>query len=179
MIAIRWHGRGGHGVLTAAQLLAQAVARSGLYVQALPHFGPERRGAPVIAFTRVSPKPIEVRTRVYEPDVVAVLDSTLVKSVRVWEGLKPAGAMILNAEREPESLRDKFSGFRLFLVDATSIAMDTLGMNMPNTAMLGAVIRVTGLADLADVEEVVMEALGEKNVKALKTAFQNTKEVGG
>lgn len=179
MLAIRWHGRGGHGVLTAAQLLAQAVARGGLYVQALPHFGAERRGAPVVAFTRVSPKPIEVRTRVYEPDVVAVLDSTLVKSVPVWEGLKPAGAMILDAGKVHESLRDKFSGFRLFLVDATSIAMDTLGVNMPNTAMLGAVVKVTRLVDLADVEAVVRETLGEKNVKALKMAFQNTKEVGG
>ena len=178
---VRWHGRGGQGVVTACQLLASAALLEGKRVQAFPEFGPERTGAPVLGFTRISDAPIDVHSQVYEPDVVVVLDSTLLKTVDVREGLKRGGKLVVNTDLTPKELKKqlKSEGIKIFTVNATRIALDVIGRPIFNTAMLGALVKATNLVSLESVIKVTLERfagpVGEKNIAAIKRAFQEVK----
>lgn len=180
MIEIRIHGRGGQGAVTSAELIATAAIFQGKYAQAFPSFGPERRGAPVQAFARIDDKPIRTREKIYEPDVVLVLDPTLPKLVKVTQGLKPSGIVILNSslsEQEIRKILDNYKG-KVALVDATKIAIEELGLPITNTTMLGAFIKATNLIEVPYMEEALKErfrGLAEKNIKALKRAIEETK----
>ncbi|WP_456367299.1 pyruvate/ketoisovalerate ferredoxin oxidoreductase subunit gamma [Thermococcus sp.] len=180
MIEIRFHGRGGQGAVTAANILASAAFKEGKYVQAFPFFGVERRGAPVTAFTRIDDKPIRIKTQIYEPDVVVVLDPSLLDTVDVTAGLKDNGIVIINTEKSKEEVLEKLKKkpAKLALVDATTIALEILGLPITNTAILGAVAKATGLVNLESVQEAIKETfsgnLGEKNAKAAEEAFNKT-----
>ncbi|WP_297063333.1 pyruvate/ketoisovalerate ferredoxin oxidoreductase subunit gamma [Thermococcus sp.] len=180
MIEIRFHGRGGQGAVTAANILASAAFKQGKYVQAFPFFGVERRGAPVTAFTRIDDKPIRIKTQIYEPDIVVVLDPSLLDTVDVTAGLKDGGIVIVNTEKSKEEVLEKLKKkpAKLALVDATTIALDILGLPITNTAILGAVAKATGIVDLKYVQEAIKETfsgtLGEKNAKAAEEAFNKT-----
>ncbi|AHL23543.1 MULTISPECIES: pyruvate/ketoisovalerate ferredoxin oxidoreductase subunit gamma [Thermococcus] len=180
MIEIRFHGRGGQGAVTAANILASAAFKQGKYVQAFPFFGVERRGAPVTAFTRIDDKPIRIKTQIYEPDIVVVLDPSLLDTVDVTAGLKDGGIVIVNTEKSKEEVLEKLKKkpAKLALVDATTIALDILGLPITNTAILGAVAKATGVVELKYVQEAIKETfsgtLGEKNAKAAEEAFNKT-----
>lgn len=183
LIEVRWHGRGGQGAVTAAEILAHAAINEGKYAQAFPSFGPERRGAPVLAFNRFDEKPIWTRSDVYEPDVVVVLDPTLLKTVNVVEGLKPNGILILNTSKKPEEVKEKY-GFKsnFAVVNATRIALDIIGVPIVNTSMLGAFVKATKILKLDSVLEAVKERfkgkIGERNINAVTRAYHETTIVG-
>lgn len=159
--------------MTAAQLLAEAAFLEGKYCQAFPFFGAERRGAPVVAFTRLDDKPIRLRTQIYKPDHVVVLDPTLLEAVDVAEGLKEGGVIVVNSKERPEGLPGKVA-----FVDATGIAMQTLGSAITNTAMLGAIAKATSIVSLDSILKAVQGKFkgptAEKNVVAVKTAYEQT-----
>ncbi|ACV24704.1 pyruvate ferredoxin oxidoreductase subunit gamma [Methanocaldococcus fervens] len=170
MIEIRFHGRGGQGAVTAAQILAKAAFYDGKFCQAFPFFGVERRGAPVMAFTRIDDKKITLRSQIYNPDYVIVQDATLLESVNVVEGLKKEGAVVINTVKDDLDL-----GFKTYIIDATGIALDVLGVPIVNTAMVGAFAGVTKLVTLDSVKKAIMDTfkgkLGEKNAKAAEVAY--------
>lgn len=174
MIEIRFHGRGGQGAVTAARLLAEAAFLEGKHCQAFPFFGAERRGAPVVAFTRIDAEPIRIRTQVYEPNHVVVLDPTLLEAVNVAAGLKRGGMMVINGKTAPEELKAE----KAVLIDASAIAMEFLGIPITNTAMLGALSKATGIVSLDSVLKAVGSyfkgKLAEKNVAAVKAAYERT-----
>ncbi|MCP8316495.1 MAG: 2-oxoacid:acceptor oxidoreductase family protein [archaeon] len=174
MIEIRWHGRGGQGAVTATELLAKAAVKQGLKAQAFAMFGPERRGSPVVAFTRIDKEPIEVRSHIYEPDVVVTLDPTIMNIVDVSAGLKAKGTLVLNTKSSPLELKKTFSNFRIATVNATSIALQRLGVPITNTVMLGALAKATGIVKLSNVEKVVLERFNQMNVEAVREAFDKT-----
>lgn len=179
MIEIRWHGRGGQGAVTSVELLALAAIEEGKYAQGFPAFGPERRGAPVMAYNRVSEKPIKIRSGIYHPDVVVVLDPSLVGLVNVTDGLKPDGLLIINTSKPAENLREqlKYTG-KLATVDATHIAREELGVPIANTTMLGAVMKATKVLKLESLDEPIEERFGKiayKNKNALKRAYKDVK----
>lgn len=181
MLEIRWHGRGGQGAWTASELLARAVILEGKYVQSFPEFGPERMGAPVAAFTRVSSEPIKIHCAIYNPDVVAVLDPTLLKTVPVADGLSGEGTIVVNSKDNPAEVRRllKTDKGKVWIVPATEIAIKILGMPITNTAMLGAVARVTGIVSLGSIEKIVKERfrkdVAEKNFAVIKGAYEEVK----
>ncbi|RLG13045.1 pyruvate synthase [Candidatus Pacearchaeota archaeon] len=180
MIEIRLHGRGGQGAVTSAELIAIAAINQGKYAQAFPSFGPERRGAPVQAFARIDEKRIRTREKIYNPDVVLVLDPTLPKIVDITTGLKENGVVILNSPFSEKEIREILKGYngKLALVNATKIAIEELGVPITNTTMLGAFIKVTGLIDISFMEEALKKRFGklaEKNIKALHRAIKETK----
>jgi len=150
LIEIRWHGRGGQGGVTSAELVAQAAISEGRYGQAFPSFGPERRGAPVLSFVRVSTKqPIRMRMEITEPDVVVVLDPGLLPIVNITSGLKPEGIAVVNTRKSPEQIRQEFGiNWTLATVDATKIARELLGVPITNTTMVGALLRATDVVKL-------------------------------
>jgi len=174
MIEVRVHGRGGQGAVTAARLLAEAAFLEGKHCQAFPSFGAERRGAPVLAFTRIDSKPIRIRTLVYEPNHVVVLDPTLLEAVNVAAGLKRGGIIVVNAKEAPGELE----AGKVATVDATAIALEFLGVPITNTAMLGAFARVTKLVSLESVVKAIEGYFGgklaEKNIAAVKAAYERT-----
>ena len=182
ILEVRWHGRGGQGAWTASELLARAAIAEGKYIQSFPEFGPERMGAPVTAFTRISNEPIRLHCGVYSPDVVAVLDSTLLKSVKVADGLSDQGGnIVVNTKDESAEVRKLLgsgSG-KLWTVPATEISIRILGMPITNTAMLGAVARVTGIVSLETVEKMVKGRfrpdVAEKNFAVVKEAYEGVK----
>ncbi len=178
MIEIRFHGRGGQGAVTSAELLAQAAIDEGRYAQAFPSFGPERRGAPVIAYCRIDDHPIRVRANVYEPDLVLVLDGSILRIVDVAAGLKPDGILIANSHLSPEELRSKLNiKQKVATVNATKIATETLGLPITNTTMLGSLIKASGVIDKESVIEPLRKRFGriaEKNISAYKKAFEET-----
>jgi 2-oxoisovalerate ferredoxin oxidoreductase gamma subunit len=173
MIEIRFHGRGGQGAVTAARLLAEAAFLEGKYAQAFPFFGAERRGAPVLAFARIGDKPIRVRTQIYEPDYVVVLDPSLPEVLDVASGIKQGGMVVLNSKKAAQ-----FPHAKTAFVDATSVAIETLGSPITNTAMLGAFAKATGSVKLESIIEVIegyfSSKLAEKNVVAIKAAYERT-----
>ncbi len=176
MLEIRFHGRGGQGAVTSAELLAVAAINKGKYAQAFPSFGPERRGAPVVAFCRVDDKRILARAKVYEPDVVVILDSGLLTLIDPVEGLKPNGILIINTKKSYEEIMNECQfSCRVGTVNADQIAREELGRVIVNTTMLGAVIRATGLLEVEDLRGPILERfgpkLGEKNMKALERAY--------
>jgi len=176
---IRWHGRGGQGAVTSVELLALAAIAEGKYAQGFPSFGPERRGAPVMAFNRIADKPIKIRSGIYEPDVVVVLDPSLIGLVNVLDGLKKEGLLVINTTKAPEIIRHQlnYKG-RMGILDATSIAREELGVSIANTTMIGAVIKATGAISIESVNEPVKERFGrlaDRNIKALRRAFEAVK----
>jgi len=181
ILEVRWHGRGGQGAWTASELLARAAIYEGKYIQSFPEFGPERMGAPVTAFTRISTEPIYIHSAVYNPDVVAVLDSTLLKTVSVSEGLSEEGTIILNSKDDLAEIRKTLNTNKgkVWAVPATEIAIRILGIPITNTAMLGAVARATGIVSLESIEKTVKERfrldIAEKNFAVIKEAYKEVK----
>lgn len=178
MIEIRFHGRGGQGAVTSAELTALAAIEQGKYAQAFPSFGPERRGAPVMAYVRVSDEPIRSREKIYEPDIVVVLDPTLLDIVNVAAGLKNDGVVVLNSSKSAEEIRAA-SGIKakLALVDATRIAVETMGLPITNTTLLGAMLKATDLLPISAMEGPLKKRFGRiaaKNIKAFKRAYEET-----
>jgi pyruvate ferredoxin oxidoreductase gamma subunit len=183
---IRWHGRGGQGVVTAGKLLAETALGSGQYFQAFPDYGPERMGAPIRAFTRLSSEPIAIHAQIEEPDIVLVLDPTLLGVVPVTEGLKKGGTLVVNTPMSPAEVR-RATGFesgRVFAVDASRIALDEMGRDITNTPMLGALARATGLFRIEDLAEQLRDRfsrrispeLVEANLRALRRAAEQVQE---
>ncbi len=183
---IRWHARAGQGAVTAAKLVAETALELDRYMQAMPEYGPERMGAPIKAFTRISDAPIEIRCNIENPNVVVVLDETLLPVVDVTSGLKPGGAVIVNTCSPPDEVRRrlKATDCRVASVDATGIAMDTLGRDMPNAPMLGALAKVTGLFEVEQLTEHVAQTFSKKfaqqvvdaNVNAVCRAYEEVQQ---
>lgn len=175
MIEIRWHARGGQGGFTAARLLGLAASVFGNhYAQAFPSFGPERRGAPVLGFTRIDDKPITDHSQVYRCDSVVVLDETLLESVDVTKGLTDGGTILINSRLSPDHFH--FPGnFKILTLDATDIAMKDLGAPISNTVMLGAFAAVHDFIDIdaifKAVDKGMAENLRQKNKKAVAHAY--------
>ncbi len=183
---IRWHGRGGQGVVTAGKLLAETALGTGQYFQAFPDYGPERMGAPIRAFTRLSSEPITVHSQIDQPGVVLVLDPTLLGQVEVAQGLDEDGTMLVNTAMSPDRIR-QITGFktgRVFTVDASHIAIEEMGREITNTPMLGAFAEATGLFDMDELIEQVRAWFGKKlsteaveaNVRALRRAAEEIQE---
>ena len=174
MKEIRIHGRGGQGSVTAAELLAVAAFEDGKYSQAFPAFGVERRGAPVMAFVRLSDKPIRLRSQIYEPDYVIVQDATLVDVVDVARGAKPDGIILINTEKKPESFKLETKA-AVKTLDATRLAIDFIGKPIVNTTLIGAFAGVSGLINPESIKGAVMERfpgkVGENNAKAIQAAY--------
>jgi pyruvate ferredoxin oxidoreductase gamma subunit len=177
MKEFRIHGRGGQGAVTTAELLALAAIHEGKYAQAFPSFGPERRGAPVMAFARISEDPIRIRSKVYEPDVVVVLDSSLLELVSVEEGLKAGGVVVANSAGGSGGFGSRLKeGQGYFSVDANQIAAEVLGRPITNTTMIGALVKVTAVVDLGSFEEPLRERFGrlaERNLEAMRRAYDS------
>ncbi len=178
MKEIRFHGRGGQGAVTSVELLALAAIEEGKYAQGFPSFGPERRGAPVLAFSRVDDKPLKLRCKIVSPDVVVVLDASLLRIQNPPADLKPDGIIVLNTPKSAGEIRQEY-GYKhtLALVDGNRIAREVLGVPIVNTTMLGALLRATGIVKVESLEEPLKERFGPlavKNFNALKEAFEQT-----
>lgn len=176
MIEIRWHGRGGQGAVTAAELFAHAAITQGKYAQALPSFGTERRGAPVLAYNRIDEKPIWVRSEVYKPNIVVVIDFGLTKTVNVLSGLTDGGWVIMNTSRRPEEVKAQLnSNAKFATIDARKIALEVIGVPIVNTVMIGALVKVTGAVEIEYVAEAIKERFGgragEANVNAVRRSM--------
>lgn len=189
MTEIRWHGRGGQGVKTGALLFGEAILGAGKYMQAFPEFGPERRGAPVQAFNRISDEPITLHCGVAHPQVVIVLDPTLLGTVDVTEGLAPDGTVIINTSRRPEEIRPELSlapEQKVCTLDASRIAREAIGRDIPNTPMVGALAAVTQLVDFEILLEDTERRLEHKfrhrpevvqgNLEAIKRGYQEVQK---
>ena len=190
LIEIRWHGRGGQGAKTASLLLADAAFNTGKYIQGFPEYGPERMGAPITAYNRISNTPITVHSNIYEPDYVVVVDDTLLESVNVTAGLKETGAIIINTTKDEEYLKKVLNGYngKIFTIDARKVSMETLGKYFPNTPMLAAVVKVS---EVMTEEEFLNDMIGsfkhkyakkpeviEGNMKALELSLKEIKQIG-
>ncbi len=187
MLEIRWHGRGGQGAKTASLLLAEAAFDTGKYVQGFPEYGPERMGAPITAYNRISDTPITVHSNIYDPDFVVIVDETLIDVVDVAAGAKDTGAIIINSDKGPEAFKEKLSHYKgkIYTIDARDISMKTLGRYFPNTPMLAAVVKVANIMD-EDVFITSMEksfnhkfktkpAVIAPNMEAVKLALKEVK----
>jgi pyruvate ferredoxin oxidoreductase gamma subunit len=179
LIEIRWHGRGGQGAVTSAEILAEAAISEGNYAQAFPSFGPERRGAPVQAFVRISAgQPIRIRSSITNPDIVVVLDPGLLRAVNVASGLKPGGVLIINTIKTSAQIHQEFNiQARLATVGGTKIALEQLGVPITNTTMIGAVMKVAEVVKMDSLIPPINKRFGrlaEKNVSALKRAYAET-----
>lgn len=186
-VEIRWHGRGGQGAKTACLLLADVAFSSGKQVQGFPEYGPERMGAPITAYNRISDGQNRVHSNIYNPDYVVVVDETLLHSVDVTAGLSEKGAIIINSSKEPDQLRPLLRGYkgRVCTVDAEKISVATLGKNFPNTPMLAAVVKVSNVVEcekfMADMETSFQHKFASKpgviagNMEALKMPMNEVK----
>ncbi len=145
MIEIRWHGRGGQGAKTASLLLADAAFNTGKYIQGFPEYGPERMGAPITAYNRISDTPITIHSNIYEPDYAVIVDDTLLDSVDVTAGLKKSGAIVINTTKEADKIKEKLKNYEgeVYKIDARKISLETLGKYFPNTPMLAAIVKVS------------------------------------
>lgn len=182
MIEVRFHGRGGQGAVTSAELMAMAAIAEGKYAQAFPSFGPERRGAPLQAFLRISDQQIRLREKISAPDLVVVLDPALLSVGNVGAGLKAEGTLVVNTSKPVEAVRAEcgFPG-RVGVVDATRIAEEELGVAITNTTMLGALLKAGGLVSLESLKGPLDKRFGKnagKNLKALERAFAETRLEG-
>ncbi len=187
MLEIRWHGRGGQGAKTAALLLGEAAMQAGKYVQAFPEYGPERMGAPVQSFDRISGEPITLHCSVTNPEVVVVLDPSLMEVVDVTAGLAEDGVLLINTPKSPAEMRKQLSwqGDKFYTVDASAIALETIKRNVPNTCMMGALLRVTQLMDFENLLEDTRHKLEKKfknrpeivegNMIAIRRAYEEVK----
>ncbi|HOC09965.1 MAG TPA: 2-oxoacid:acceptor oxidoreductase family protein [Bacillota bacterium] len=188
-VEIRWHGRGGQGAKTASLLLAEAAFNTGKYIQGFPEYGPERMGAPITAYNRISDNKIRIHSNIYEPDYVVVVDESLIKDVDVAAGLKKDGAILVNTQKEPAEIKKQLKGFegKVYTVDAMTISIDALGKYFPNTPMLGAIVKVSGVMKeeefIASMEESFKHKFASKpeviegNMKAIKRALQEVKGI--
>lgn len=188
-VEIRWHGRGGQGAKTASLLLAEAAFNTGKYIQGFPEYGPERMGAPITAYNRISDSKIRIHSNIYEPDYVIVVDESLIKDVDVAAGLKKDGAILVNTQKEPAEVKEQLKGFegKVYTVDAMTISIDSLGKYFPNTPMLGAIVKVSGVMTeeefIASMEESFKHKFASKpeviegNMKAIKRALQEVKGI--
>ena len=189
MIEIRWHGRGGQGAKTASLLLADAAFNTGKYIQGFPEYGPERMGAPITAYNRISETPITIHSNIYEPDYVVVVDDTLLDAVDVTSGLKETGAIVINSSKEPKEIKQKLKGYKgeIYLVDARKISLETLGKYFPNTPMLAAIAKVSKVMTdeelINDMEGSLKHKFAKKpeviegNMNALKMALNEVKKI--
>ncbi len=189
IVEIRWHGRGGQGAKTASLLLADAAFNTGKYVQGFPEYGPERMGAPITAYNRISDYRCTVHSNIYFPDFVVVVDETLLESVDVTKGLKPEGAIVVNSSKKPAELRSKLKGYtgRVCTIDAGRISEETLGKNFPNTPMLAAIVKVSQVVPVEQFIEDMAASFKHKfaskpqviegNMKALKRSMEEV-EIG-
>ena len=189
LIEIRWHGRGGQGAKTASLLLADAAFNTGKYIQGFPEYGPERMGAPITAYNRISNSPITIHSNIYEPDYVVVVDDTLLESVDVASGLKETGAIVINTTKDNEAIKQALSHYKgsIYKIDARKISMETLGKYFPNTPMLAAIVKVS---QIMTEEEFLADMVGsfkhkfakkpeviEGNMKALEMALRKVEKV--
>jgi len=177
LVEIRWHGRGGQGAVTTTEMLARAAIAEGKYAQAFPSFGPERRGAPVQAFNRVDSKePVRIRADITEPDYVVVLDPSLLDKVNVTSGLKKGGYVIVNTRKSASEIKSEFKiDYPVATVNASKIAREVLGVNIVNTTMLGAVIKITNVIDKKSINEPIELRFGkiaDRNIKAMETGYE-------
>lgn len=189
LVEIRWHGRGGQGAKTASLLLADAAFNTGKYIQGFPEYGPERMGAPLTAYNRISNEPICIHSNIYEPDYVVVVDDTLLQSVNVTSGLKEDGAIIINTTKDGSELKNLLRDYKgeVYTIDAKKVSLETLGKYFPNTPMLAAVVKVAGImkeeAFLKDMEGSFKHKFAKKpeviegNMKALELALKEVKKV--
>ena len=189
LIEIRWHGRGGQGAKTASLLLADAAFNTGKYIQGFPEYGPERMGAPITAYNRISNSPITIHSAIYEPNYVVVVDDTLLDTVDVTAGLKENGAIVINTTNDAETLKKKLNGYKggIYTIDARSISIDALGKYFPNTPMLAAIVKVSGVIPedqfLADMEGSFKHKFAKKpevidgNMKALKNTLEKVNKI--
>ena len=187
MIEIRWHGRGGQGAKTASLLLADAAFNTGKYIQGFPEYGPERMGAPITAYNRISSSPIRIHSNIYEPDYVVVVDDSLLESVPVTTGLKETGAIIINTTKDADTLRPLLNGYKgkIYTIDARKVSIETLGKYFPNTPMLAAIVKVSNIMSeeefLNDMEGSFKHKFAKKpeviegNMKALTLALKEVK----
>lgn len=189
LIEIRWHGRGGQGAKTASLLLADAAFNTGKYIQGFPEYGPERMGAPITAYNRISNKPITIHSNIYEPDYVVVVDDTLLESVDVTAGLKETGAIVINTTKDNEYIKKALKGYdgAIYKIDARKISIEALGKYFPNTAMLAAIVKVS---EVMTDEELLNDMQGsfkhkfakkpeviEGNMKALEMALKEVEKI--
>ena len=188
MIEIRWHGRGGQGAKTASLLLADAAFNTGKYIQGFPEYGPERMGAPITAYNRISKTPITIHSNIYEPDYVVVVDDTLLESVDVTSGLKETGAIVINTTKSDEYLKKALKGYsgEVYTIDARKISEEALGRYFPNTPMLAAIVKVSKIMTddelLEDMKGSFKHKFAKKpeviegNMKALEMALKEVKK---
>lgn len=189
LIEIRWHGRGGQGAKTASLLLADAAFNTGKYIQGFPEYGPERMGAPITAYNRISNSPINIHSNIYHPDFVAVVDDSLLESVDVTSGLKEEGAIIINTTKPADYLKSHLNGYKgnVYTIDARKISLECLGKYFPNVPMLAAVVKVTGVMSeeefLADMVGSFKHKFAKKpevidgNMQALKIALKEVNKI--
>ena len=189
MIEIRWHGRGGQGAKTASLLLADAAFNTGKYIQGFPEYGPERMGAPITAYNRISKTPITIHSNIYEPDYVVVVDDTLLESVDVTSGLKETGAIVINTTKSDEYLKKALKGYsgEVYTIDARKISEEALGRYFPNTPMLAAIVKVSKIMTddelLEDMKGSFKHKFAKKpeviegNMKALEMALKEVKKI--
>ncbi len=189
MIEIRWHGRGGQGAKTASLLLADAAFNTGKYIQGFPEYGPERMGAPITAYNRISQTPITIHSNIYEPDYVVVVDDTLLESVDVTSGLKETGAIVINTTKSAEYLKKALKGYsgEIYTIDARKISEEALGKYFPNTPMLAAIVKVSKIMTddelLEDMKGSFKHKFAKKpevidgNMKALEMALKEVKKI--
>lgn len=189
LVEIRWHGRGGQGAKTASLLLADAAFNTGKYIQGFPEYGPERMGAPITAYNRISDNPIRIHSNIYEPDYVVVVDDTLLESVDVTAGLKQDGAIVINTTKGKDYLTKVLRGYSgsVYTIDARKVSLETLGKYFPNTPMLAAIVKVAGIMEEKDFLEDMKGSFGHKfakkpeviegNMKALELALKEIQKV--
>lgn len=189
LIEIRWHGRGGQGAKTASLLLADAAFNTGKFIQGFPEYGPERMGAPITAYNRISDKPITIHSNIYEPDYVVVVDDTLLEAVDVTAGLKETGAIVINTTKSADELKQELKGYNgdIYTIDARKISIEALGRYFPNTPMLAAIVKVAGVmsdeALLEDMKGSFQHKFAKKpeviegNMKALELALKEVKKI--
>ncbi|MCI1958742.1 MAG: 2-oxoacid:acceptor oxidoreductase family protein [Clostridia bacterium] len=187
VLEIRWHGRGGQGAKTASLLLADVAFNTGKYVQGFPEYGPERMGAPITAYNRISDEPIRVHSNIYDPQYVVVVDETLLETVDVTNGLKKDGAIVINSAKSADEIRPLLKGYegKVYTIDARKISMAALGKYFPNSPMLAAIVKVTGIMDdesfLSEMEGSYKHKFASKpeviegNMKALKMTLQGVR----
>ena len=189
LVEIRWHGRGGQGAKTASLLLADAAFNTGKYIQGFPEYGPERMGAPIVAYNRISNNPITIHSNIYEPDFVVVVDDSLLDCVNVTAGLKETGAIVINSTKTNDELKEKLKDYQgsVYKIDAKGISIEALGKYFPNTPMLAAIVKVSGVmteeAFLNDMVGSFKHKFAKKpeviegNMKALEMALAQVEKV--
>lgn len=189
MIEIRWHGRGGQGAKTASLLLADAAFNTGKYIQGFPEYGPERMGAPITAYNRISDTPIRVHSNIYEPDFVVIVDDSLIGTVDITLGLKENGGILVNTSKTIEEIRKDLGNYngKIYTIDATKISLDCLKANFPNTAMLSAIVKITNVMTkeelFTEMENSFKHKFARKpeviapNMEAIKRAYEEV--IGG